>query len=462
MRGQWTPSNKARDPGRRPSSFIACAIYTRQSVAHQDADEFSSCKTQRLACLRFLASRLPELWLPVGGVFDDVGCSGATLERPGILALLERIAEEDIDRVVVHRFDRLTRNFRDWLTLVRVFEKHGVRLSVVSGELNTGELATENMTLNVLASFAELEREMICDRLRDARAARRQRGLRSAGRVPFGYASDPRTRQLVPNEPAAYLVREIFRRAAAGERPAAIAAWVNEEDEHVEALATKARGSLSTRTVLRMLRNPVYVGDLGGQGEAVEGAHPALVARDVFDVVQEIISRRRTRAPTARSDEMSREDPFLLRGLVTCSACGNTMTTSASRALSSSTKRGRRRSARDIPRYYRCRGSRPCTGSQVAARDLEENVVCWLSEASRDQLPEHVSERLRYLMTAWSMLWQVNRQRLLRALVEELRWDGKTSTFTIVLNEDWIVHGHEREAESEAEPGEVERDRSTL
>ena len=355
MRGQWTPSSKARAPGRRPSSFVAYAIYTRQSVAHQDADELLSCEAQRLACLRFLASRLPELWLPVGGVFDDVGVSGATLDRPGMLALLERIEKGDIDRVLVHRFDRLTRDFRDWLTLVRLFEKYRVTLSVVSGDLHAGELAASDMMLNTLATFAELEREMICDRLADARAARRRRGLRSAGRLPFGYRSDPRTRQLVPEETEAGVVHEIFRRAADGERPAAIAAWAN-------ARKAKGAGSWSARKVLRVLKNPVYVGDLGRDDARSEGAHPAIVTGEVFDAEQEAIARRQTRAPTPRPVASSREDPFLLRGLVTCATCGHPMTTSASRALHASTTRRRQR-APEIPRYYRCRGgSGPCPG----------------------------------------------------------------------------------------------------
>lgn len=115
--------------------------------------------------------------------FDDVGASGATTERPALTRLLERVREGEVDRVVVCRLDRLTRSVLDWAELIGAFKRRGAQLSVVAGDLRLGELATSDLLLNMMAAFAEFEREMISDRLRDARAAHRRHGRRSAGRA---------------------------------------------------------------------------------------------------------------------------------------------------------------------------------------------------------------------------------------------------------------------------------------
>jgi hypothetical protein len=254
----------------------------------------------------------------------------------------------------------------------------------------------------VLAMFAEFERDMIRDRLREARATRRHHGLRSAGRLPFGYSSDPLTRQLIPDVQAATLVTELFAKAAADEKPAAIAAWANSRGKDNKDLTSPSRHSnWNARTVLRLLRNPVYAGYLRGRNDTVRGAHQPIISEEMFNKVQEVIAQHRTRPPTTRPVDSIRADPFLLRGLVTCSACERTMTTSASRALPSTTTNGPTRSASpDIARYYRCRSSRPCPGRQIAAQRLENGVVSWLAQPTKHRLPEHVTTRLGELMAS--------------------------------------------------------------
>lgn len=440
---------KARDrrgadagtPRRSPRGFVACAIYARQSVAREAGAEFTSCEAQWQACLRFIVehNRTGELWLPTGGSFSDEGFSGATLDRPGMIRMLERIRAGAVDRVVVQRFDRLTRSVRDWIALVHSFKAHGVSLSVVSGELHEGELATSDLVLNMLASFAELEREMIGERLRDARASRQAHGRRSAGRVPFGTESDPATRQLRPVIEEAAVVHALFSQAVAGERPAALAIWANASGRHPSSSGSPTKSAWSARAVLRVLRNPVYAGGLPGQGPSVGGVHPAIVPRELFAAAKEALSRRRTREPSVRPSASDREDPFLLRGLITCQRCGRRMTTSASRGLPGGPSGARRRKEPEVPRYYRCRGPNPCPHSQVAAGALEESVVAWLREPPAGQVPESLQRPLASWMSGWPDLWPVFRQRLLRVLVREVRWDGAASTFTLLLDEEAIL-----------------------
>ena len=209
----------------------------------------ASCRIQREACFRFIASHIDQRWVPVAESFDDEGESGASIERPAFMRLLQRVDQGLVDQVVVHRLDRLTRNARDWARIQMHLEPRNLGVAVVTGSVQTGTTALAGFQLNMLAAIAEFEREMIADRLRDARAARKQRGLRSAGRVPFGYSSDPHTRQLliVPSE--AEIVRMAFRLAAADLNPSQIARSLNDGPHATPETPRRWH----PRTVLRML-----------------------------------------------------------------------------------------------------------------------------------------------------------------------------------------------------------------
>jgi site-specific DNA recombinase len=174
---------------------IRCAIYTRQSVVRPNDTDFTSCDAQREACLELVRARAPDGWTALDERFNDVGESGATIERPALTRLLARVAAGGVDRVVVHRLHRLTRSVSDWANLVGTFKRRGTALTIVVGDIHLGDLAMSDLMLNVLGRFAEFEREIIGERLRDARAALRRRGIRNAGRVPFGYSSDPLSHQ---------------------------------------------------------------------------------------------------------------------------------------------------------------------------------------------------------------------------------------------------------------------------
>lgn len=203
-----------------------CAIYTRQSVARRN-DDFTSCDAQRDLCLARIRANAFQGRLALEERFGDLGESGATMERPALQRLLDRVAAREVERIVVHRLDRLVRSVRDWSEIVGTLKRYGTALTIVAGDLHLGDLAMNDMVLNMLASFAEFERELIGERLRDARASLRSRGIRNAGRVPFGYSADALSRQLVVRPAQAQAVKRMFEMAAAGAAPSAIAGWIN-------------------------------------------------------------------------------------------------------------------------------------------------------------------------------------------------------------------------------------------
>lgn len=177
---------------RRP---VRCAIYTRQSVGSSDA--LSSCEVQYEACRLYLQSQLVHGWTLRTERFDDDGYSGATIDRPALNLLLALVRRGQIDRILIHRLDRLSRNVRDCSTLLDELRRLEVALVVVTTP-ELGDSAQDNFMLNILASFAEFEREMIATRIAESRERLKARHLRIAGGVPFGYDSNRRTRQLVP------------------------------------------------------------------------------------------------------------------------------------------------------------------------------------------------------------------------------------------------------------------------
>lgn len=427
-------------PARRQQPrFIRCAIYTRQSVARPGANPtLASCRLQRDACFRFIAAHLAQGWLPIAEDFDDEGESGGSIERPAFQRVLERIDEGLIDQVVVHRLDRLTRSVRDWGRIQTSFDQHSVKLAVVAGALETGTTAAAGFQLNMLASLAEFERSMISDRLRDARAARRQRGLRSAGRIPFGYASEPHTRQLLVVPAEAPIVKLAFNLAAKGLNPAQIAQSLN-KGPHAKPDAPR---NWIPRTVLRMLRNRTYLGLMPDGSTSI---HDEIVTQALFNRVAASLDQRRTRTATPRP-RVDGVDPFLLRGLLVCAQCGARMTTTSRAKIKPLPPTGHGRVPSD--RYYRCRGANPCRGSHVSAEYVENGLIELMATPPRG-LPQ--IERNVYMCIAWMWpnLVHENRKRFLDAYLDSVVWHPTWAFPRPVLADDLrraIVAQREREA----------------
>ena len=243
---------------------IRCAIYTRKSSDEGLEQAFNSLDAQREACAAYVASQKGEGWKPLPDRYDDGGVSGGTLERPGLQRLLSDIDAGKVDLVVVYKVDRLTRSLADFAKLVERFDQAGASFVSVTQQFNTAT-SMGRLTLNVLLSFAQFEREVTAERIRDKIAASKQKGLWMGGRVPLGY--DARDRTLVVNEAEAETVRTIFQLYL--ER--GCVRHVKEAADH-QGLTTKHRrfgngktfgGVAFTRgRIYHLLANPVYVGEI--------------------------------------------------------------------------------------------------------------------------------------------------------------------------------------------------------
>src|ERR1700674_4391621 len=190
-----------------PRKLLRCAIYTRKSTEHNLDLEFNSLDAQREACEAYIKSQAHEGWRLVPNRYDDGGLSGASLDRPALQKLLADVRAGKINTVVVYKVDRLTRSLADFAKLVELFDQHGVSFVSITQSFNTTS-SMGRLTLNVLLSFAQFEREVIGERVRDKIAASKKKGLWVGGVVPLGYAV--RGKKLIVNEEEANTVRRIF------------------------------------------------------------------------------------------------------------------------------------------------------------------------------------------------------------------------------------------------------------
>src|ERR687891_1283727 len=193
----------------RPNRKLRCAVYTRKSSEEGLEQEFNSLHAQREAGLAYIASQRSEGWTALPDHYDDGGISGGTLERPALKRLLRDVEAGLVDVVVVYKIDRLSRSLTDFARLVEVFERHNVTFVSVTQQLDT-TTSMGRLTLNILLSFAQFEREVIGERIRDKFAASRKKGIWMGGNVPLGYVV--KDRKLVVQKDEAAIVRSIFER----------------------------------------------------------------------------------------------------------------------------------------------------------------------------------------------------------------------------------------------------------
>jgi site-specific DNA recombinase len=277
-----------------------CAIYTRKSSEEGLEQDYNSLHAQREACEAFIKSQAGEGWRLVKDAYDDGGFSGATIERPGVQQLLAHIREGLVDVVVVYKVDRLTRSLADFAKMVELFDARGVSFVAVTQQFNT-TTSMGRLTLNVLLSFAQFEREVIGERIRDKVAASKRKGMWMGGVVPVGY--ELRERKLVVKEAEAKVVRHIFERYL---EIGNVRALKNDLEARgfVSGIRTSKKGNrhggqpFSRGALYHLLSNPIYVGEIRHKRDRHPGQHAATISRELWDRVQE-----RLKNQSARTDE---------------------------------------------------------------------------------------------------------------------------------------------------------------
>src|SRR5712671_5930562 len=265
-----------------------CAVYTRKSSEEGLEQEFNSLHAQREACEAFIKSQAGEGWRLIRTHYDDGGLSGATMERPALQRLMADIDQGLVDAVVVYKVDRLTRSLADFAKMVEVFDARGVSFVAVTQQFNT-TTSMGRLTLNVLLSFAQFEREVTGERIRDKIAASKQKGMWMGGLVPIGY--DVIDRRLVVTHTEAETVREIFRRYL---ELGSVRLLM--EDLNSRGLRSKVRvarngkrsgGNLFFRGALyELLSNPIYIGEIRHKGVNHPGLHEPIIERELWDRTQ--------------------------------------------------------------------------------------------------------------------------------------------------------------------------------
>jgi site-specific DNA recombinase len=377
-------ANRSAPPANRAPAKRRCAIYTRKSSEEGLEQDFNSLDAQREACEAYIASQKREGWSTIGELYDDGGFSGATMERPAFQRLLSDVSAGQIDVVVVYKVDRLTRSLSDFAKIVDIFDKHSVSFVSVTQQFNTTS-SMGRLTLNILLSFAQFEREVTGERIRDKIAASKKKGMWMGGLPSLGY--DVKDRKLVVNDREAETVRSIFRRYTELKS-------VQELKQALDAagIASKVRTAsdgnqygaqpLSRGALYLMLQNRIYRGEIVHKGKSYPGEHEAIVDEALWDQVQAILSENRVDRATGRTGK----EPSLLMGVLFDARGGRMSPTHAN-------KRGTRY------RYYISRslqgGSGKTEGQRIPAIALEALVVRrirdWLSD------PAAVLEALQHV-----------------------------------------------------------------
>src|SRR5882724_4800002 len=291
-----------------------CAVYTRKSSEEGLEQDFNSLDAQREACEAFILSQKHEGWTCLPAMDDDGGISGATMERPAPKRLFADIAAGAVDTVVVYKVDRLTRSLGDFAKIVEVFDKHGVSFVSVTQQFNT-TTSMGRLTLNMLLSFAQFEREVTGERIRDKIAASKKKGMWMGGLPALGY--DVKDRKLVVNEREADTARHIYRRYAALGSVLALKEELDRDGVVSKARVDKYGRSTGGRPLARgalylMLQNRIYRGEIAHKENSYPGEHEPIVDGKLWDEVQrKLASNRLDRATGAGATQVS-----LLAGLI--------------------------------------------------------------------------------------------------------------------------------------------------
>ncbi len=428
-------SSPATTPKRR------CAVYTRKSTDEGLDQEYNSLEAQRDAALAFIASQRHEGWIAIDDGYDDGGFSGGNMNRPALKRLLADIEDGRVDVVVVYKIDRLSRSLGDFAKIVDLFDAHGVTFVSVTQQFNT-TTSMGRLTLNILLSFAQFEREVTGERIRDKLAASKAKGMWMGGMPPLGY--DVKDRKLVINESEADLVRDIFIRYAEHGSAAQLVRELKIEGRTTKSWITQTGRHRPGRTIdqqylFSMMRNRLYLGEISNHGQSYPGQHQAIIDREVWDAVHAVIDGRK-RGPRVQHTS----NPALLSGLL-YAPDGQRM------IPSHTTKKDGRRYRYYVPylekRQNAGASSQPgrCGMGALPAVEIETAVLSqvhqvlqapeimvavWQSAQTlqeRNSLDEPtIMVAMRQIGTVWDHLFPVEQHRIVRLLIErvQLRADG--------------------------------------
>ena len=395
-------------------SRLRCAIYTRKSTEEGLEQEFNSLDAQREAAEAFIQSQRREGWIALPEFYDDGGFTGANMDRPALARLLKAVEAGELDCVVVYKVDRLSRSLLDFTRMLSVFEKHKVSFVAVTQQFNTST-SLGRLTLNILLSFAQFERELIGERTRDKMSAARRKGKWVGGCPLLGYDIAPGGGRLVVNKDEAERVRSIFalfeeHRSARltlteiQRRGWRLKSWTRKTGQF------RTGGPFGLDALRRLLTNIMYTGSISHKGKSYPGEHTAILPPGTWERVQTLIGSS-TAFPhgKARNKHLA-----LLNGLLFCEACAARM------VYSYAAKNGRK-----YP-YYVCmnaqrKGWAVCPAKSLPAQAMEDSVLGQIRQAQRGTLE----------LSAWEQLDRTGQVEAIHAIVERVGYDGVARQISI-------------------------------
>lgn len=395
-----------------------CAVYCRVSSDERLDQEFNSIDAQKEAGHAFIVSQRAEGWIPVGDGYDDGGYSGGNMERPALRRLLADIEARRVDVVVVYKIDRLSRSLADFARMVDVFDRHGVSFVAVTQQFNT-TTSMGRLTLNILLSFAQFEREVTGERIRDKFAASKAKGMWMGGIVPLGYRVE--NRQLLIDPAEAPTVRRIFEKFVETRSTTEVVRWMKKEG-----ITSRKGGTIAKNALWKLLNNPTYRGDIAhkNQGKVYPGQHEALIEPELWNAVQAIF------AVNPRLRRVRRGPEFLLAGLVETDDGEPLQTTYTTKSSGQSYRYY-------VPQRTLAFGE-PHPFGRLPAAPLEDIVlaqihaalrtpemiqgVCDAVQAQHPQIsePEVVLNLLRNLGAVWQAMYPAEQQRIAHLLIQKV------------------------------------------
>ena len=414
--------------------IVRCAVYTRKSCEEGLEQEFNSLDAQRLAGENYIASQIHENWRLISKHYDDGGFSGGNLDRPALKELFEDIKAGLIDMVVVYKIDRLSRSLFDFAKIIELFEKHNVSFVSVTQSFNAST-SMGKLMLNILLSFAQFEREVTSERIRDKFAASKKLGLWMGGYPMLGY--DVKDRKLVINRDEAKVVKFIYDQFDMTESCSIVSEMLNRKGfrtklrEHASGNRNCGGKLFTPKEVRKILINPYYKGYVTHKGEMYKGEHEAIIAEDEWARIQSLFKKHDQNERRAYATST----PSFLKGILKCAKCGTAMTPTYAY------NHGLRY------RYYVCSNhvrNKSCVSAfkTISADEIEQQVLSEIfkilsspevilninkiieSDSGKTSSPEILKENivsaLNNLTEVWSFLYPSEQQKVSKMLLDEV------------------------------------------
>ncbi len=384
---------------------VRCAIYTRKSSEEGLEQDFNSLDAQREACEAYIKSQMHEGWVLLDKQYNDGGYSGGTMERPAFKELLKDIENDEVDIVVVYKVDRLTRSLMDFSKIIDVFDRHETSFVSITQQFNT-TTSMGRLTLNILLSFAQFEREVTGERIRDKIAASKKKGMWMGGKVPLGYSKEDK--KLVIYNEDAQKVQTLFEKYLELKSIPKLMQYLKENE-----IKTKTDKYFSKGQLYHLLSNRVYIGKITHKDKVYDGEHEAIICDDFFEKVQKLLYENKV----DKTCGVKCSSNSLLAGLI-YDDLGNKMTPSHSNS------HGRRY------RYYISRAlkNNEETGSvsKIPAGEVEKFVIETTKEFLQDkkQIQKIVSEykisKQNKLIYIAQDIQDYSEPKLIRAIIHKI------------------------------------------